>query len=163
MEKLLQYVRKSVALHRTFNPIVITDIDGVLLRGHTQIPGTLDALRQLREAKVPLACLTNGGGQLEEVKTGKMNEIFEENLFSAEYMFMNHSPVRPHLRKYSQQEGILLLSGSLRITDIVEAMGISNYVTADELYTLFHQSEKDSSPNGSLQFHKRSYQAEPVV
>jgi hypothetical protein len=53
-------------------------------------------------------------------------------------MFMNHSPVRPHLRKYSEKEGLILLTGSLRITDIVDDMKITKYVTADELYALFH-------------------------
>lgn len=68
-----------------------------------------------------------------------MNDIFGESIFSAEYMFMNHSPIRPHLLKYSQQEGILLLSGSMRITDIVDQMGITNYVTTDELYSILHE------------------------
>lgn len=71
-----------------------------------------------------------------------MNQIFGEELFTPEYMFMNHSPVRPHLRKYSQKEGIILLTGSLRITDIVEDMKITKYVTADELYTLFHPKQE---------------------
>ena len=54
-------------------------------------------------------------------------------------MFMNHSPVRPHLSKYRKQEGIILISGSLKVTDIIDDMGISNYVTADELYAIFHK------------------------
>jgi len=52
---------------------------------------------------------------------------------------MNHSPVRPHLSKYSEQEGVILISGSLKVTDIIDDMGISNYVTADELYAIFHK------------------------
>ena len=46
-------------------------------------------------------------------------------------MFMNHSPVRPHLRKYSEKEGLILLTGSSRIRDIVDDMKINKYVTAD--------------------------------
>lgn len=65
MEAVLQYVKRRVAQSGgIFKPVVITDIDGVLLRGHTPIPGTLQAVRALRQAGVPLACLTNGGGQL---------------------------------------------------------------------------------------------------
>lgn len=46
-------------------------------------------------------------------------------------MFMNHSPMRPYLNKYRREPGILLVSGSLRITDILDDLKISNYVTAD--------------------------------
>jgi hypothetical protein len=51
---------------------------------------------------------------------------------------MSHSPIRPHLRKYSQQGGVLLLTGCLKIEEIVDEMGITNYVTADELHAIFH-------------------------
>lgn len=54
-------------------------------------------------------------------------------------MFMNHTPVRPHLIKYSKMPGLLLVSGSLKITDILDDIGIKNYVTADELYAIFHE------------------------
>lgn len=76
MQQLLQYTRNSAKRVGRFNPIVITDIDGVLLRGTVQIPGTLDALKRLKAEQVPFACLTNGGGQLEELKVKKMNDIF---------------------------------------------------------------------------------------
>lgn len=46
-------------------------------------------------------------------------------------MFMNHTPVRPHLKEYSKKKGVLLVTGSLRITEILEDMHIDNYVTAD--------------------------------
>lgn len=64
MQQLLQYTRNSARRIGRFNPIVITDIDGVLLRGTVQIPGTLEALKLLKAEHVPFACLTNGGGQL---------------------------------------------------------------------------------------------------
>lgn len=67
-----------------------------------------------------------------------MNEIFKENIYDRSLMFMSHSPIRPHLRRYSSDGGVLLLTGSLKITDIVDEMGISNYVTADELHAIFH-------------------------
>jgi ribonucleotide monophosphatase NagD (HAD superfamily) len=82
MEKLLQYVRRTVpSCAGIFRPIVITDIDGVLLRGSVQIPGTLEAVKKLQASGIPLACLTNGGGYLERIKAKKMNDIFGESLF----------------------------------------------------------------------------------
>jgi len=77
MEKLLQYVRQAAHLHGgVFRPIIISDIDGVLLRGSVPIPGTLEALKKLHAFGIPLACLTNGGGYLERLKAKKMNDIF---------------------------------------------------------------------------------------
>lgn len=65
MSQLLKYIREKVRQnYGKFNPIIISDIDGVLLRGSTQIPGTLRALHRLKEENIPLACLTNGGGQM---------------------------------------------------------------------------------------------------
>lgn len=49
MHRVVEYVRGRVAQCKgVFRPIVITDIDGVLLRGHTPIPGTLEAVRSLK-------------------------------------------------------------------------------------------------------------------
>ena len=75
-------------------------------------------------------------------------------------MFMNHSPVRPHLSKYSKQEGIILISGSLKVTDIIDDMGISNYVTADELYAIFHKGEIQEKSKNGLSFHARNINTE---
>lgn len=92
-----------------------------------------------------------------------MNDIFGEEIFSAEAMFMNHSPMRPHLRKFSQLPGVLLVSGSLRITDILDDLAITNYVTADEMYALFHRGETEANSHGGLVFHPRSYQTDNII
>jgi ribonucleotide monophosphatase NagD (HAD superfamily) len=92
-----------------------------------------------------------------------MNDIFGEKLFSAEAMFMNHSPMRSYLSKFSNEPGVLMVSGSLRIIDILEDLGISNYVTADELYALFHKGEREVESDGQLLFHERTYQAETII
>ncbi len=78
MQTLIKYARKN----KIFKPIVITDIDGVLLRGKTPIPRTEGALKQLENNQIPLTCLTNGGGRLEEVKCQEMNSIFQCPFFS---------------------------------------------------------------------------------
>jgi hypothetical protein len=44
------------------------DIDGVLLRGKTPIPGAADALNLLHKHDVPYVLMTNGGGSLEREK-----------------------------------------------------------------------------------------------
>jgi ribonucleotide monophosphatase NagD (HAD superfamily) len=138
MERVVAHIRNIVKQQGQFKPLFVTDIDGVLVRGPTPVQGTRDAVVALRNEGIPLALLTNGGGYLEGIKADKMNEIFKENIFDRNLMFMSHSPIRPHLRKYSQEGGVLLLTGSLKITDIVDEMGINNYITADELHSIFH-------------------------
>ena len=51
----------------------------------------------VKERNIPFACLTNGGGQLEAKKAHKLDIIFGEKLFDEEYMFMNHTPLKPKL------------------------------------------------------------------
>lgn len=63
--------------------------------------------------------------------------IFNAQLFKPEYMFMNHTPLKPELIRYSQQPGNILLSGSLNVKEILEDLGIKNFVTADELYAIY--------------------------
>ena len=76
MEKVIAHVRRVVAQQGKFKPLFVTDIDGVLVRGPTPVDGTRDAVVRLREAGIPLALLTNGGGNLERVKNQKMNQTF---------------------------------------------------------------------------------------
>jgi ribonucleotide monophosphatase NagD (HAD superfamily) len=52
-------------------------------------------MQKIIDNKIPFACLTNGGGQLELVKTEKLNKAFSKKLFNSAYMFMNHTPLKP--------------------------------------------------------------------
>jgi ribonucleotide monophosphatase NagD (HAD superfamily) len=81
MEKVIAHVRQVVKQQGKFKPLLVTDIDGVLVRGPTPVDGTKEAVLKLKEAGIPLACLTNGGGNLERVKNDKMNDIFKQKLF----------------------------------------------------------------------------------
>ena len=94
---------------------MISDIDGVLVRGGNPIPQTIEALRMIKELQIPFACLTNGGGQLEAKKARKLDIIFGEKLFNEDTMFMNHTPLKPKLVEYGKKAGNLLVTGSLSV------------------------------------------------
>lgn len=64
MQRVVEHIRKVVHKQGKFKPLFVTDIDGVLVRGPTPIDGTRDAVVALKEAGIPLALLTNGGGNL---------------------------------------------------------------------------------------------------
>jgi len=63
---------------------VVLDIDGVLLRGGSQIPGAKEALKQLSSShllqnkaeRVPYIVMTNGGGVTEHTKAKQLSEAF---------------------------------------------------------------------------------------
>lgn len=49
MDKIIKQITNNIkATGKQFNPIIITDIDGVLIRGNYPIPGTLNALRKIK-------------------------------------------------------------------------------------------------------------------
>ena len=62
IDKLVRHFKKFN--YKEYNPVLVTDIDGVLVRGSTPIQTTLDALHKIQSHKIPFACLTNGGGNL---------------------------------------------------------------------------------------------------
>lgn len=80
-------------------PYIITDIDGVLIRGKNIIPKTVEALQIIRKLKIPFCCLTNGGGSVEQVKADKMNVIFGSHFhhdpyFNRDNIVLNHTPLK---------------------------------------------------------------------
>jgi ribonucleotide monophosphatase NagD (HAD superfamily) len=49
MDKIITYAKHFAAIKGSFKPIVVTDIDGVLLRGTVPIPGTHQAVLNLKK------------------------------------------------------------------------------------------------------------------
>jgi ribonucleotide monophosphatase NagD (HAD superfamily) len=73
-------------MHLRRVPAIVTDIDGVLVRGKNIIPGAPHVLKSVLEGKflksnnpfkIPFVCLTNGGGLLEKHKAEQLNNIFK--------------------------------------------------------------------------------------
>lgn len=77
-----------------------------------------------------------------------MNAIFKTHFhkdpyFSHSNVILNHTPLKGELVKASK-EGLVIITGSLDVEGIVEDLGIRNYATADELYTIFlHQQTEE--------------------
>ena len=78
-------------------PYIVSDIDGVLVRGRNQIPRTAEALQLIERLGIPFCCLTNGGGSTEQVKADKLNAIFKQlpnKYFTTRNMILNHTPLK---------------------------------------------------------------------
>lgn len=52
-------------------------------------------------------------------------------------MFLNHTPLKPKIKHYSLQPGMMLVSGSNKVEEILVGLKVHNFVTADEVYTMF--------------------------
>ncbi|KAI0994163.1 hypothetical protein K3495_g14019 [Podosphaera aphanis] len=81
------------------------DIDGVLLRGSTALPGASRALKFLRRIKVPFVLVTNGGGKTERRRVAELSTkldvpIQEENFLQA------HTPFKDLVYGTATQEAL---------------------------------------------------------
>lgn len=68
-----RYLSSQPANQRIPNLAFAFDIDGVLLRSSTAIPGASESLQYLKAARIPFILLTNGGGKPEAVRTKDLN------------------------------------------------------------------------------------------
>ncbi|RKF56580.1 putative CDP-alcohol phosphatidyltransferase class-I family protein C22A12.08c [Golovinomyces cichoracearum] len=69
------------------------DIDGVLLRGSTPIPGAKTTLEFLQHFNIPFILLTNGGGKLEKERVAELSEKLEVHI-SEENFIQSHTPFK---------------------------------------------------------------------
>jgi HAD superfamily hydrolase (TIGR01456 family) len=86
---------------------VTFDIDGVLLRGGSPLPGAAAALARLDAARVPWLLLTNGGGELEEVKARKVSHILGRRIDPAQVV-LSHTPLRSAVAAHGAQRALVL-------------------------------------------------------
>ncbi|CAE8606891.1 unnamed protein product [Polarella glacialis] len=99
---------------------VVLDIDGVLLRGSSPIPGSAEALRMLREADVPFTFMTNGGGMTEERKAAELAERMGEPV-DASQMLLAHTPMRDLADRYRNRRVVVV--GGKETTAVAQSYG----------------------------------------
>lgn len=69
-------------------------------------------------------------------------------------MFLNHTPLKPTLIEYGKKAGNMLVTGVLNVKEIVDSLGIKNYITAEEFYSIYCQITP-SMLTSELILHKR--------
>ncbi|RHY52325.1 hypothetical protein DYB26_003616 [Aphanomyces astaci] len=118
------------ALKKQFG--VVFDVDGVLLRGKTPIPGAADVLQHLHDTKTPYAIMTNGGGVTEVKKAEQLSDILKFEIPSTQ-LCLSHTPMRDLVSTYEN--------------DMVLAVGKSCDKTrvASDLHSHFPASYPDIS------------------
>lgn len=113
---------------------VVFDVDGVLLRGRTPIPGAKEVLQDLRENDIPFAIMTNGGGYPEAKKAKQISQIIGVDL-SEELLCMSHTPMRTLVDKHGDDLVLAVGKDCDEISALMANYGFKNVVTVGQLHS----------------------------
>ncbi|PBP25490.1 hypothetical protein BUE80_DR003626, partial [Diplocarpon rosae] len=116
------------------------DIDGVLLRSSTPLPGASKALAHLQKNSIPFILLTNGGGKLERERVQELSEKLEVPL-SEDNFVQSHTPFKDLLYPSGARKGLkdstILVTGGEgdKCRQIAESYGFKHVVTPADIIT----------------------------
>lgn len=140
-------------------PAIVTDIDGVMIRGGFQVGNSAKAvttlktpLNQLNPARfgnlgeekchlgnyLPFICLTNGGGMMEEKKAESVNNILglqDPYKFRGEDMVICSTPLKEIAHKYEDE--YVVVSGFGDVVNVAYNYGFKKALHIHEYSALF--------------------------
>ncbi|KAL4763924.1 putative aspartyl-tRNA synthetase Dps1 [Aspergillus foveolatus] len=115
------------------------DIDGVLLRSSTPIPGAAESLALLKKEGIPFILLTNGGGKHETERVAEISEKLQVPL-DADVIIQSHSPFAEMVRGTESQPAlenrrVLVVGGDGDgCRAVAEKYGFKNVVTPGDIF-----------------------------
>lgn len=115
------------------------DIDGVVLRDHTPIGGSPQALRKLYDhnsgtLKIPYVFLTNGGGFRESKRAMQLSELLGVNISPAQVL-QGHSPFKQLVNRYENE--LVVAVGKGEPAAVMFEYGFKNVLSIDEYASCF--------------------------
>ncbi|GMF46301.1 unnamed protein product [Phytophthora fragariaefolia] len=117
---------------------VVFDVDGVLLRGKTPIPGARDVLLELEASDTPFAIMTNGGGYPEDAKARQIEQILGGGVsVPSERMCMSHTPMRALADQHGDELVLAVGKDGAELRKVMANYGFKHVVTADQLHRHF--------------------------
>ena len=139
----------AAAVHRPQRVGVSFDIDGVLVRGLARLPHARESLLRLQRAGIPYVFLTNGGGEPEAVKAGKVAEALQVPVHP-EQVILSHTPLRPVVAQYADQKVLVLgcrdVMGVARSYGARHAVDIPTLAADDPARYPFHATAEARLP-----------------
>jgi len=135
-------------------PAIVSDVDGVLVLDANAIKYSPETLKYLRlplnkidsdrfhniESQLPLICLTNAGGVLEQAKANSINKLLklegEFEQLTYEHVIVNSTPLR--ILKEQLQDKTILMAGIGDLGLMAQSFGFNKYITITEYSTMFH-------------------------
>ncbi|CDO94966.1 unnamed protein product [Kluyveromyces dobzhanskii CBS 2104] len=107
------------------------DIDGVLLRSKTPIPGASEALKLLNNEKIPYIMLTNGGGVLEKQRTEFLSDALDVEI-SPLQIVQSHTPFKALVNRHKK----VLCCGVDTVREVAETYGFETVVQPVDILAL---------------------------
>ena len=132
---LQRLYQTSVSTSRIPNFGFAFDIDGVLVRSSTPIPGAHEALSKLQKDGIPFVLLTNGGGKTEEQRVADLQEKLDVPLDTG-MIVQSHTPFAD-MKEYHEKT-VLVVGGDYDHCRIVaQKYGFKNVVTPGDIYCAY--------------------------
>ena len=101
----------------------VFDIDGVLFRGKTPVPGAREALIKLQQNNIPFILLTNGGGIPEAERSTILTKRLGVQL-SPQQVVQGHTPLKSLANEFDR----VLVVGTPSTRRVAEAYGFKDVV-----------------------------------
>ncbi|KAL3420377.1 hypothetical protein PVAG01_08876 [Phlyctema vagabunda] len=114
------------------------DIDGVLLRSSSPLPGASAALSYLHKHNIPFILLTNGGGKHESARVAELSKKLGIPL-SEENFVQSHTPFKQLVEGTETTEGLkdktILVTGGdgEKCRKVAEMYGFKNVITPGDI------------------------------
>ena len=127
------------------------DIDGVLVRGKTLIPGARAALSLLLELGIPFIFLTNGGGRTEEQHVELLANRLSLPLYTEQFV-QSHTPFHDLVDLYRNKTVLAMGGHGQSVRELAQAYGFKHVVISSDLVHEFPHIHP--FPEISMEYHK---------
>ncbi|KAI0134668.1 HAD-like domain-containing protein [Xylariales sp. AK1849] len=108
------------------------DIDGVLVKGKTPVPGARETIKKLQESDIPFIFLTNGGGLTEKAHVARVGQRLDLTLDENQFV-QSHTPFFDLVPKYKDSHILVLGGHGNNVRDLALAYGFNKVLTSSDL------------------------------
>lgn len=120
------------------------DIDGVIVKGGTLIPGAEKAIQKLISNKVPFVFVSNGGGSLESKKAEDLSKKLDVEIVP-EQVIVCHTPFKGLVEKYGDSP--ILILGREDCLEVAQSYGFKQVYTT----TMVHEMLPHAVPTRKVE------------
>jgi HAD superfamily hydrolase (TIGR01456 family) len=113
----------------------VFDIDGVMSKGDTPLPGSSECLKLLNQHKVPFTVITNSGGQKTEEEYAKTLSRRFGVSFSADRFVQSHTPYRSLVKQLADKTVLVLGGVGDSARSVATKYGFKNVITSSDIFT----------------------------